>query len=301
MPLIQTPVAELEYLEDGDPNGRPVVLVHGFPDIPATWEQVVPQLPPGLRVIRPYLRGYGGSRVRPETWDDAGGAQVAALATDLLDLLDALELDQVVLAGHDWGARTAHAAAVLAPERVTGLVTMATAYGPMHHLNAAERFTEAERAWYRYWLCTDAGAERFAVHPRAFIRRCWAEWSPSLLLDEADLQAVLRGTETAQFIEAVVHYYRHGTGAAPGRPHYAAAQARLDQWPRIEVPVTFLYGLDDGCEIAAASRGNADMFAGAYDRIELPGTGHFLPRERPAAVAEAIARHLRGDASAKQP
>ena len=138
-----------------------------------------------------------------------------------------------MLAGHDWGARTAHAAAVLAPERVAGLVTMATAYGPMHHLNAAERFTEAERAWYRYWLCTDAGAERFAVHPAAFIRRCWADWSPSLLMAEADLRAVLRATETAQFIEAVVHYYRHGTGAAPGRPRYAAAQARLDQWPRI--------------------------------------------------------------------
>ena len=135
-----------------------------------------------MRVIRPYLRGYGGSRVRPHAWDDAGGAQVAALATDLLDLLDALGLDRVVLAGHDWGARTVHAVAVLAPDRVTGLVTMATAYGPMHHLNAAERFTEAERAWYRYWLCTDAGAERFAMHPRAFIRRCWAEWSPSLLL-----------------------------------------------------------------------------------------------------------------------
>ena len=84
MPLIDTPVAELEYLEDGDPAGTPVVLVHGFPDIPATWEQVVPRLPPGLRIIRPYLRGYGGSRVRPEAWDEAGGAQVAALATDCL-------------------------------------------------------------------------------------------------------------------------------------------------------------------------------------------------------------------------
>src|ERR1700742_803691 len=196
MPLIDTPVAELEYAEDGDPAGTPVVLVHGFPDIPATWEQVVPRLPPGLRIIRPYLRGYGGSRVRAEAWDEAGGAQVAALATDLLDLLDALSLDRVVLAGHDWGARTAHAATVLAPERISGLVTMATAYGPLHHLNAAERFTEAER---------------FAMPPRAFIRRCWAEWSPSLLLAETDLQAVLRGTETAQFIEAVVHYYRHGT------------------------------------------------------------------------------------------
>src|ERR1700744_1884934 len=293
MPLIDTPVAELEYAEDGDPAGTPVVLVHGFPDIPATWEQGVPQLPPGLRIIRPYLRGYGGSRVPPQACDDAGGAQVAALATDLIELLAGLGLDRVVLAGHDWGARTVHAAAVLAPERVRALVTMATAYGPMHHLNAAERFTEAERAWNRYWLCTDAGAERFAMHPAAFVRRCWADWSPSLYLAEADVRAGPRGTDNAQFVEAVVHYYRHGTGAAPGRPRYAAAQARLDQWPRIEGPATFLYGLGDGCAIAAAGRGNADMFAAAYDRIELPGTGHFIPRERPDAVAEALSRHLR--------
>src|ERR1700744_264657 len=299
--MIHTPVADLEYLEDGDPAGTPVVLVHGFPDIPATWEQVVPRLAPGLRIIRPYQRGSGGSRVRPESWDDAGGAQVAALATDLLELLDGLGLDRVVLAGHDWGARTVHAAAVLAPERVAAVVTMATAYGPMHHLNAAERFTEAERAWYRDWLGTDGGAERFAMHPAAFIRRCWADWSPSLYLAEADLRAVLRGTETPQFIEAVVHYYRHGTGAAAGRPRYRQAQARLDQWPRIEVPATFLYGLDDGCEIAAAGRGNAAMFAAAYDPVQVARTGHFIPRERPDAVAAAIARQLSGGASGEQP
>src|ERR1700721_4237501 len=111
MPRVDPGVAEPEYPEDGAPAGFPGVLVHGFPDIPATWEQVVPRLPPGLRIVRPYLRGYGGSRVHPGAWAQAGGAQVAALATDLLDLLDGLGLDQVVLAGHDWGARTAHAVA----------------------------------------------------------------------------------------------------------------------------------------------------------------------------------------------
>jgi pimeloyl-ACP methyl ester carboxylesterase len=292
MPLIDTPVAEIEYLEDGDPGGRPVVLLHGFPDIPATWDPVVGLLPPGLRIVRPYLRGYGRSRVRSAQWDDAGGGQVAALAADVIGLLDALGLDEVLLAGHDWGARAAHAVAVLAPERLAGLVTIATAYGPMRHLNPAERFTEAERAWYRYWLCTEAGAGTFALHPTAFIRRCWVNWSPSLYLPERDMQQVLRGVDNAQFTETVVHYYRHGTGAAPGRPAYAAAQARLDTWPRIDVPASFLFGLEDGCEIAAAGRGNADMFTRAYDRSELPGTGHFVPRERPAAVAAAIERRL---------
>ncbi len=292
MPLIQTPVAELEYLEDGDPGGRPVLLLHGFPDMPATWDEVISVLPPGLRIVRPYLRGYGGSRVRPASWEDAGGAQVAALATDLLDLLDVLGLGQVLLVGHDWGARAAYAAAVLAPERVTGLVAMATAYGPMRHLNAAERFTEAERAWYRYWLCTDTGAQTFALHPAAFIRRCWAEWSPAFYLPEDQMRAIIRAAGNEQFTEAVVHYYRHGAGAAPGRPRYAQAQDRLDEWPRVDAPVSFLYGVDDGREIAAAGRGNANMFTQAYDRSELPGAGHFLPRERPDAVAAAIRLRL---------
>jgi pimeloyl-ACP methyl ester carboxylesterase len=292
MPLIQTPVAEIEYLENGDPGGRPVVLLHGFPDVPATWDKVISVLPPGLRIVRPYLRGYGGSRVRPASWAEAGGAQVAALATDVLDLLDVLGLGQALLVGHDWGARAAYAAAVLAPERVTGLIAMATAYGPMRHLNAAERFTEAERAWYRYWLCTDTGAQTFALHPAAFIRRCWAEWSPAFYLPEDQTQAIIRAAWNEQFTETVVHYYRHGTGAAPGRPRYAEAQARLDEWPRIDAPVSFLYGVDDGCEIAAAGRGNAHMFTRAYDRSELPGAGHFLPRERPDAVAAAIRLRL---------
>jgi pimeloyl-ACP methyl ester carboxylesterase len=292
MPLIDTPVAEIEYLEDGEPGGRPVVLLHGFPDIPSTWDPVVGLLPPGLHIVRPYLRGYGRTQVRSEKWDEAGGGQVAALATDVIDLLGALGLDQVLLAGHGWGARAAHAVAVLAPERLSGLVTIATAYGPMRHLNAAERFTEAERAWYRYWLCTDAGAGTFALHPAAFVRRCWADWSPSLYLPEDDMREVLRGVRTAQFTETVVHHCRHGAGAAPGRPRYAVAQARLDTWPRIDVPASFLFGMDDGCEIAAASRGNAGMFTRAYDRAELPGTGHFVPRERPAAVAAALVQRL---------
>ena len=106
------------------------------------------------------------------------------------------------------------------------------------------------------------------------------------------MRAIIRAAGNEQFTEAVVHYYRHGAGAAPGRPRYAQAQDRLDEWPRVDAPVSFLYGVDDGREIAAAGRGNANMFTQAYDRSELPGAGHFLPRERPDAVAAAIRLRL---------
>ena len=291
MPIIRTPALDLAYLDDGPVDGPTVIMVHGFPDNPSTWDRVHPDLPAGVRLIRPYLRGCGDSRLlQPD--GPGGGAQVAALAQDILDLADVLELTRFTLVGHDWGARAAHATAVLAPERLTGLVTLSTAYGPMTHLSPADRFAEASSAWYRYWLCTDRGAREFALTASEFVEYAWREWSPGLRLSTSDTAALHASFDNDLFADLVVDYYRHGAGAAPGRDRYATAQARLDEWPAIAVPTTFLLGLDDGCEVAAASRGNGAYFTGGYERIELPGVGHFIQRERPDIVARAVAGHL---------
>lgn len=291
VPTVRTETTRIEYLIDGPADGVPVVLQHGFPDDPHTWDTVVDLLPPGVLAIRPYLRGHGGSRVTAPD-DVAGGAQVAALAHDLLDLADALELSRFLLVGHDWGARTAHATAVLAPERLTGLITLSTAYGEMSHLTPAQRIAEAQAAWYRWWLCTDVGAEAFRADVVAFVQQAWSDWSPGLTLSDAQRQGMVAAFDNDQFADFVVHYYRHGSGAEAGRARYADDQAKLDEWPAIEVPATFLYGLDDGCEIPQASRGNDRFYAAAYDRVELSGVGHFISREAPLAVADVIARHL---------
>lgn len=298
MPIVSTPVAELEYRDDGPTDGPVVVLLHGFPDTPATWDGVLALLPAGVRVVRPALRGVGGSRVRDDAADARSG-QVAALAADVLDLADALGLDRFLLVGHDWGARAAHAVAVLAPERLTGLVTIATPYGPRDHLTEGERLDDAAVAWYRYWLCTEDGAQAFRTDPTILVRWAWEHWSPRLRLDPTDAQAMLDAFDTDEFADDVVHYYRHGAGEAPGSPRYASAQARLDTWPEITVPTTFLIGTEDGCETLPAARGNGASFAGTREYVELPGVGHFVQREDPAAVAAAVRRRL--DAAAATP
>jgi pimeloyl-ACP methyl ester carboxylesterase len=276
MPILSTRVADIEYRDDGPRDGTPVVLLHGFPDTADTWDGVLALLPEGVRCIRPSLRGVGGSRVHDDAADARSG-QVAALAADVLDLLAALELDRVLLVGHDWGARAAHAVAVLAPERLTGLVTIATAYGPRDHLTARQALDDAAVAWYRYWLCTDAGAASFRADPAALVHLAWDTWSPALRLDPVEEQGMLDAFDTGQFVDTVVHYYRHGAGEAPGSPRYASAQARLDTWPAITVPTTFLIGTADGCETLPAAAGNAASFAGEREYVEIRAR---LPRGR---------------------
>lgn len=291
MPILRTSHAEIEYLDEGPADGRPVVLAHGFPDEPSTWDGVIPLLPEGLRIVRPYLRGVGGSRV---TNPAAVSGQVAALAADLLELIGALQLPPAVLVGHDWGARAAHAAAALGPESFSGLVTISTAYGPGTGLTAAETLDDAAVAWYRYWLCTAAGADAFRRDPAALVRWAWTHWSPGLTVPAVAMDAILRAVDTEQFVETVVHYYRHGTGEATSAPVYAQTQAVLDEWPLISVPTTFLIGTGDGCETLPLARGNARWFSAGRELVELDGVGHFIPREDPSAVAAAVRRHLGG-------
>ena len=289
MPIIRTEHVELEYLDDGPAAGRVVVLAHGFPDEPSTWDDVMALLPDDVRVIRPYLRGVGGSRV---TDSAAASGQVAALATDLLELIEALDLQIAVLVGHDWGARAAHAVAALAPGRLEGLVTLSTAYGPGSDLTANEALDDAAVAWYRYWLCTAAGAAAFRANPGALVDWAWRNWSPGLKLSTESSEIIRGAVDTRQFAQTVVHYYRHGAGEAAGSPVYAQAQSILDDWPTITVPATFLIGTADGCETPALARANGSRFSAGRDLIELEGVGHFIPREDPAAVARAIRRHL---------
>ena len=287
---IRTDTTLIGYLDEGPRDAPPVVLLHGFPDNPASWDEVVAALPSDTRIIRPFLRGCGPTLVLDT--DTAGGAQVAALARDVLDLADALGLDRFLLAGHDWGARAAHAVAVLAPERLTGLITLSTAYGPMTHLSPIERFDHARAGWYRWWLCTEPGEQAFRDEPFDFVDHAYVTWSPQFRLMRKEAEQLDRDLANEQFVDHVVHYFRHRSGVANGASRYADDQTQLDAWPPITVPTTFIFGLDDQCEIVAESRGNADLFAGSYKRVELAGVGHFIAREAPDAVASVIKLYL---------
>ncbi len=290
--LTRTPVVEIGYLESGPPDGEPIVFLHGFPDDAGGWEGVVAHLADRpVRLLRPFQRGYGPSRVLvPE----ARTGQVAALAQDVLDFADALGLRRFVLVGHDWGSRAGHAAAVLAgPSRITALVTLASPYGEGRSAASAEaKLAQAQAYWYQWYLHTSAGRAALERDRDAFCAHLWRVWSPTWDFSPEDFASAACAFRNEDFVETVVHYYRHRSGAASGVPCYEGQERRLRDRPPVPVPTTFVCGSDDGCVLPETSRGNKHLYAGDYRFVELPGVGHFPHRERSGKVAELILERL---------
>jgi pimeloyl-ACP methyl ester carboxylesterase len=277
------------YLDVGPANGPVVVLLHGFPYDVRAYDEVSQRLvEAGCRCIVPYLRGYGPTRfVDPAT--PRSGEQ-AALGADLLALLDALNIQRAVLAGYDWGGRAACVVAALWPERVIGLVSGDPGYNIQNIATAntpASPETE-RRLWYQYYLHGKRGYAGLAANRQAFCRLLWEQWSPSWAFSDATYEASVDSFSNPDFVDVVVHSYRHRFGQVEGDPRYAPIEQQLAQRPPISVPSVILTGADDGVsskrDEASALRG----FAGPVRREVLPGVGHNVPQEAPVAFAQAI-------------
>jgi pimeloyl-ACP methyl ester carboxylesterase len=287
MKMVRTAVAEIGYLESGESDGVPILFLHGFPDDAHTWDGVAAELEGSrLRLVRPFQRAFGPSRV---TAPAARSGQVAALGQDVLDLADELGIERFVLVGQDWGSRAAHAVAVLAPERVTGLVVMATGYGPGPEHGEA-RLRQAHGFWYQWWFHTEMGRSALEQDRAKVCEYLWRVWSPEWRFSSDEFAAVVPSFANDQFIDTVIHYYRHRWGVAPSSPVYEAQEMRLRGMPPIPVPATFICGMSDACNLPESSRGNEKLYPGGLERIELPGVGHFVQRERPSVVAEVVKR-----------
>ena len=279
-------VLEVACRETGPADGTPVVLLHGFPYDVHAYDAVAAGLG-DRRVIVPFLRGYGPTRFRSP--DTPRSGEQAVLGTDLLALLDALAIPRAVLAGYDWGGRAACVVAALWPERAAGLVScngyniqdIATADAP--HPPEAEL-----RLWYQYYFQTERGRAGLAQDRRAFCRLLWRLWSPSWRFDDATFGRTAEAFDNPDFVEVVIHSYRHRFGHAPGDPAADAVERRLAAQPPISVPTIVLHGEDDGVAPAASSTGHARHFTGRYERRVLPGIGHNLPQEAPEATIAAI-------------
>jgi pimeloyl-ACP methyl ester carboxylesterase len=282
---LQLKTVEVAYLDDGDRQGTPLLFLHGFPDDPSTWDAVIarPDLP-RFRLIRPWQRGFGNSRVLDES---VSGAQTAALANDVLDLANALNLERFFLIGHDWGSRAAHSVAVLAPERVLGLVALATPYGSPA-VSPEIRLRQEQAFWYQWFFQTPHGRAVFRANPRAFCNYLWQAWSPGWNFDAQEYEAAARSFHNPQFVDTVIHYYAHRWKNAPGREIYEHQQEILDKSPAIKVPTIFACGTSDACNLVEAGRGNESFYHGPYRRVEIPGVGHFPHRQFPDVVAQLV-------------
>ena len=288
MPTVRTPTLEIGYEEWGEAGGAPVVLLHGFPDDAHAWDGVAPSLAArGCRLLAPYLRGYG-----PTRFLDAAAprmAQQAAIGQDLLDFLDALGIERAALAGYDWGGRAACIAAILAPARVRALVTIG-GYNVQNTLAPPRpAAAEDERAyWYQWYFNTERGRLGLEANRRAICRLLWRDWSPGWRFDDATFERTAIAFDNPDFVPVVIHSYRHRHGNAPSDPRFDAIERRLAERPRIEVPSMILHGRDDGVDVPRHSEKHPALFPDGTERRVIPDAGHFLPREQPGAVAEAL-------------
>ncbi len=288
MATVRTPTNEIGYEEHGPLTGPPVVLLHGFPDDVRAWDGVTgPLAADGCRVIVPYLRGYGTTRFL----DPAAPrmAQQAAIGQDLLDLMDALRLERVSLAGYDWGGRAACIVAILAPSRVRALVTIG-GYNVQDTLAPPRpAAAEDERGyWYQWYFNTERGRLGLEANRRDICRLLWRDWSPGWRFDEATFERTAVAFDNPDFVPVVIHSYRHRHRNAPGDPRFDAIERRLAGRPRIEVASVILHGRDDGVDRPRKSERHPALFPEGTERRVVPDAGHFLPREQPGAVVEAL-------------
>ena len=288
----RTDTLEIGYEEHGRPGAPATMLLHGFPDDARAWDDVVPPLvAAGHRVIVPYLRGYGPSRFvdsRTRT------AQQAALGQDLVDLMNALALDRMSVVGQDWGSRAACVLSALHPERVRALVTIG-GY-TIHNITEMAKPEDPEqeaRLWYQWYFNTERGRAGLAANRRAICRQLWQEWSPGWRFDEATLERTAQSLENPDFVDVVIHSYRHRHRNAPGDPRFDADELRLATTPPILVPTLVLHGQEDTVDPVHTSDGQAHLFPRGYARQVISDAGHFAQREQPGVVSRAILAFLR--------
>lgn len=289
-PLHRADAGELyvAYYDLGPRDGEPVVLLHGFPYDVHSYARVAPLLiDAGFRVVVPYLRGHGPTRFRSP--DTPRSGQQAALGADLLALLDALELEQPILAGYDWGGRAACVVAALHPDRVGGLVS-AGGYLIQDIASAGTPIDPDREAglWYFWYFATDRGRAGLHAHRRDIARVIWRRNSPEWAFGESDLVRAARAFDNPDYVDVVIHSYRHRLGLASGAPDHAVAEQRLAALPPIAVPSVTLDGAADGNFPATDGSHDAHRFTGWREHRVVPHAGHHLPAETPEAFADAI-------------
>ena len=279
---------DIAYEHAGSPDAYPVVLVHGFPYDPRAFDDVALILnSAGFRTIVPYLRGYGDTRFL--SLDTMRSGEQAALGQDLLEMLDALKVTDAILAGFDWGARAACVVAALWPERVRGLVTCCGYQ--IQDIAASLKPADPEsehRWWYQYYFHTERGRAGLTVNRSELCRLLWKLWSPTWSFDEATFRRSAASFENFDFVEVVIHSYRHRHGNAEGDPRYSATEARLATQPKINVPAIVIHGVVDEVMPVWKSEGHERYFPGAYQRRLFENVGHNPPQESPKAFAQAV-------------
>ena len=285
---VEAGVLKIAYFEAGPADGPVVLLLHGFPYDIHSYVDLAPMLAErGCRVIVPYLRGYGPTRFLSAATPRSG--EQAAIGADLMTLMDALSVPRAVFAGYDWGGRAACIGAALWPERCFGLVSV-NSYQIQDIANALSpaRPEREVPLWYQWYFQIERGRAGLAADRRGITRILWRQWSPNWQFDEAMLERTSVAHDNSDYVDVVIHSYRHRYGLADGDPRYADIQRRLAALPPITVPAITLDGDADGVVPATDGSASAAKFSGRRVHRVIPRAGHNLPQEAPEEFAVAV-------------
>jgi pimeloyl-ACP methyl ester carboxylesterase len=281
-------VLNIGYAEAGPADGPPVILLHGWPYDIYSFVDVAPVLAAaGFRVIVPYLRGYGTTRfLSPDT---PRNGQQGALAIDLIALMDVLKIEKALIAGFDWGARTADIVAAIWPERVKALVSVSGYLIGSQQANEQPLPPAAElQWWYQYYFATERGRLGYEKYRREFSRLIWQLASPKWNFDDATFARSAASFDNPDHVAIVIHNYRWRLGLAPGEARFDVLEKRLAELPAIAVPTITLEGDANGAPHPDPAT-YARKFSGKYaHRLLTGGIGHNAPQEAPQAFAEAV-------------
>ena len=285
---IEAGVLSVGYAEAGPADGPVVILLHGWPYDIYAFVDVVPVLAQaGFRVIAPWLRGYGTTQFLSA--DTARNGQQGALATDVIALMDALKIDKAVVAGFDWGARTADIVAAIWPQRVKALVSVSGYLIGSQEANKKPLPPAAElQWWYQYYFATERGRLGYEKYRREFSKLIWQLASPKWNFDDATFERSAVSFDNPDHVAVVIHNYRWRLGLAPGEAKYDELEKRLAEFPAIAVPAITLEGDANGAP-HPDPKAYAGKFSGKYaHRLVTGGIGHNLPQEAPQAFADAV-------------
>lgn len=281
-------VLNISYYEEGPADGPAVMLLHGFPYDVHSYVDVAPMLAAkGCHVIVPYLRGYGATHFLDARTPRSG--EQAAIGADLIALIDALGIKRAVFAGYDWGGRAACIGAALWPERCTGLVSV---NGYLIQ-NIARAMIPAKPPhevayWYQYYFQIERGRAGLAANRREIAQILWRQWSPNWQFDEATFERSAAAFDNPDYVDVVIHSYRHRYGLAEGDPRYAELERRLAAQPVITAPAITLDGDADGVNPATDGAAHATKFSRRLVHRVIARAGHNLPQEEPEAFAAAV-------------
>ena len=285
---IDAGVLNVAYAEAGPADGPAVILLHGWPYDIHSYVDVAPLLASaGYRAIVPYLRGYGATRFLSS--ETLRNGQPSALAVDVISLMDALKIEKAILAGFDWGARSANIVAALWPERCKAMVSVS---GYLIGSQEAGKMPLPPKAelqwWYQFYFATERGRAGYDKYRRDFSKLIWQIASPKWNFDDTTFDRTAASFDNPDHVAIVIHNYRWRLGLAEGEPPYAELEKRLAAFPVIAVPTITLEGDANGAPHPDPST-YATKFSGRYEhRLIKGGIGHNLPQEAPQAFAEAV-------------